>query len=211
MNVYHMAIRFLFENVLDKKIWINIKYSKVPEKLPVVLSKEEVKRLFNSINNTKHKLMIQLMYSSGLRVSELLNLIVEDLEIDKNYGFVRGGKGNKDRLFIVANNLKDEIKKLIVDEKLNEDSFLFKSNRNKKYSVRSLQQIIKKASKLAKIKKSVSCHTLRHSFATHLIENGYDVSNVQAMLGHKSPETSLIYIHLASPNMINIKSPLDSL
>ena len=106
MNTYHMAIRFLFEDILDKRIWIDIKYSKVPEKLPIILSKEEVKKLFNAINNEKHRLMVQVMYSAGLRVSELINLKVKDLDIKKNYGFVRQGKGNKDRIFIISESLK---------------------------------------------------------------------------------------------------------
>lgn len=140
MNVYHMAVKFLFEDVLRKRMWINIKYSKVPEKLPVVLSKEEVKKLFNAIENPKHKLMIQLMYSAGLRVSELINLRVRDLEIERGFGFVRGGKGKKDRLFIIANKLKDKIKNLIEKEMLESESYLFTSNRRNKYNIRSLQR-----------------------------------------------------------------------
>lgn len=210
MNVYHMAIRFLFEQVLDKRIWINIKYSKTPEKLPVVLSKEEVKRLFSVVENPKHRLMIELMYSAGLRVSELINLKVEDLNINEGYGFVRQGKGNKDRIFIIAESLKENLGKFIGSKKLNEYNYLFVSNRNKKYSVRSLQQIIKKASKKSGIVKTISCHTLRHSFATHLIEDGCSILEVQSLLGHKSPETSLVYIHSAANKLINIKSPIDS-
>ncbi len=209
MNVYHMAIRFLFEDVLNKRIWIDIKYSKAPEKLPVVLSKEEVKKLFSAIENPKHKLMMQLMYSAGLRVSELINLKINDIELDKNYGWVHGGKGSKDRLFIVADCLKSELGKFIVLKKTNE--WLFTSQRGREYNIRSLQQIIKKAKKEAGLEKSVSCHTLRHSFATHLIEDGYSVLEVQALLGHKSPETTFVYLHTASPNMIKIKSPLDNL
>jgi len=209
MNVYHMAIRFLFENVLDKRIWIDIKYSKVPEKLPVVLSKEEVKKLFSIIKNPKHKLMIQLMYSAGLRVSELVNLKINDVDLDKNYGWVRGGKGGKDRIFIVAKSLKNELERFIDLKKT--DEWLFTSQGGRKYNIRSLQQIVKKAGKEAGIEKRVSCHTLRHSFATHLIEDGYSVSEVQTLLGHKSPETTFIYLHTASPNMIKVKSPLDDL
>ena len=118
MNLYHMAIRFLFQDVLDKKIWIDVKYSKIPKKLPLVLTKEEVKRLFSAINNKKHRLMIKLMYSAGLRVSELLNLKTNDLEISKGYGYVRKGKGNKDRIFIIADSLKDDLIKLINLKKL---------------------------------------------------------------------------------------------
>ena len=133
MNVYHMAIRFLFQDVLDKKIWINIKYSKIPKKLPLVLTKEEVKKLFNAINNKKHRLMIRLMYAAGLRVSELLNLKINDLEISKSYGYVRKGKGDKDRIFIIADALKDDLTKLIGSKKLNELEYLFTNNKKTKY------------------------------------------------------------------------------
>ena len=211
MNVYHMAIRFLFEEVLNKRIWIDIKYSKVPKKIPAVLAKEEVKRLFDAVKNPKHKLMVQLMYSAGLRVSELLNVRLKDLDLNKNYGWVRKGKGNKDRLFIIADSIKDKIKQLIEQERLSNEDFLFSNNRKMQYSARTVQQIIKSAAKKAKIDREIHPHTLRHSFATHLIENGYSVSEVQALLGHKSPETTFIYVHTASPNMINIKSPLDNI
>jgi len=212
LNTYHMAIRFLFQDVLDKKMWINIKYSKVPEKLPSVLSKEEIRKLLNSIANWKHRLMIEFLYSSGLRVSELLNIKIKDLVLDKNFGYVRNGKGGKDRLIILSKIVREKIRNLIEIEKLGEDSYLFQSNRNKKYSVRSVQQIIRKSSKKVKLInwKEIHPHTLRHSFATHLIENGYDISQVQALLGHKSPETTMIYTHISSPKMINVKSPLDN-
>lgn len=211
MNVYHMALRFLFENVLEKRMWIDIKYSKIPKKLPEVLSKEEVRKLLNGISNWKHRLMIEFLYGSGLRVSELIDMKIKDLELDKNYGYVRNGKGGKDRLVTLSKIVKEKIKNLIEMENLNEENFLFQSNRNKKYSIRTIQKIIKNSCKKSGIKRGIHPHTLRHSFATHLIENGYDVQNVQAMLGHKSPETTLIYTHIASPNLINTKSPLDSL
>lgn len=211
MNVYHMAIRFLFENVLEKRMWIDIKYSKVPEKLPLVLTKDEVGALLASIVNEKHKLMIGLLYSAGLRVSELLNLMVCDIDLDRNYGFVREGKGGKDRFFILSERLKPRIRELIYNEGLNGESFLFQSNRGKKYHQRSIQLILRDASLKSKIGKKVHPHTLRHSFATHLIEQGNSVSDVQALLGHKSPETTMVYVHTASPNMIKIKSPLDYL
>lgn len=210
VHVYLNALKFFFEDVLRRKMQINLKYSKRPSILPRVLSKEEIKRLFEAIKNEKYRLMIKFMYSAGLRVSELINMKVCDLDLDKNYGFVRHGKGNKDRIFIIAESLKLEIIKLIKKEKLDFKDNLFLTNLRKKYSDRSLQMIIKNASKNAGLK-GVHCHTLRHSFATHLIENGNSVSEVQALLGHKSPETTLIYLHLATPNMIKVKSPLDSL
>ena len=211
MNVYHMAIRFLFEEILDKRIWIDINYSKVPEKIPIILTKDEIQKLFSSIENQKHKLMIELLYSSGMRVSELVNLTVKDLDIENSYGWVRRGKGGKDRLFILAESLKQKIAKIVSEENLLPESSLFCTNRNEKYSTRSIQQILKKASKKSKIGKKVNPHALRHSFATHLIENGYSVSEVQSLLGHKNPETTLIYLHTAAPTLIKVKSPLDEL
>lgn len=211
MNVYHMAIRFLMEDILRKNIKLNIKYSKRPERLPEVLTKEEIKRLIDSIGNFKHRLMIKLMYSAGLRVSEVINMKVKNLEIENKYGFIRHGKGNKDRIFILSEKIIEPIKNLIKNENLEKEDNLFLTNRNEKYSERSLQEIVKNASKLAGIEKKVHCHTLRHSFATHLIENGNSVSEVQALLGHKSPETTMIYVHTASKSMINIKSPLEDL
>ena len=211
LNTYHMAIRFLFEEVLEKRMWINIKYSKTPKRLPEVLSKEESKKLFEAIKNSKHSFMIMFMYSAGLRVSELLNIRVKDLELEKGYGYVRNGKGNKDRLIVISKKLIPVFKRIIELDELTKDDLLFKSNRDKKYSPRTIQEIVKKACKKAGIKRKIHPHTLRHSFATHLIENGYDVTNVQAMLGHKSPETTLVYTHIASPNLVNTQSPLDDL
>ena len=209
INLYFNAIKFFMENILNKRLFYNIKYSKVPRKLPVVLTKEEIKRLIDVIENKKHKLIVKLMYSAGLRVSELVNLRVEDFQFDKNYGFVRNGKGGKDRLFIIAQSLKDELKEFIIENNLKE--FIFKGNKNCNLSVRTVQEIIKRNTKKARINKQVHPHTLRHSFATHLIENGYDVTSVQSLLGHNSAETTMRYLHTASPKMINVKSPLDSL
>jgi len=211
LNVYHMAIRFFLEDILHKNMKLNIKYSKRPANFPEFLTKEEVKMLIGKIANWKHRLMIEVMYGGGLRVSELLNLKISDLKINEGYGFVRQGKGRKDRIFVLSKICADKIKNFIEMEKLNDIDFLFLTNRREKYSERSAQEIVKRATQLAGIKKNVHCHTLRHSFATHLIQNGASLNEVQAMLGHKSPETSMVYVHMASPSMINIKSPLDSL
>ena|SRR3989338_2247969 len=209
VNLYFNAIKFLMENILNKRLMYNVKYSKVPKTLPVVLTKEEVKRLINSIENSNHKLMIKLMYSAGLRVSELVSLKVKDLEFSKNYGWVRQGKGRKDRLFIIAKSLNEELQKFTLNKNL--EDFVFIGNNRNHISQRTIQEIIRKASKEAKIKKNVHPHTLRHSFATHLIENGYDVASVQSLLGHNSAETTMIYLHTANPKMINVESPLDNL
>src|SRR3989344_404844 len=211
INVNLQALKFMMEFILNKKKYFyNIKYSKTPEKLPEVLNKEEVIKLINAIKNKKHQLMIKIIYSAGLRVSELLNLKVENLDLMNNFGYVRNGKGAKDRLFLVADSLKQEIFEYIIKNKLNKDSFLFNSY-NGRMSSRSVQEILKKAAKKIKIEKRVHPHTLRHSFSTHLIENGYSISDVQSLLGHKSPETTMRYIHMTSPKFIAIRSPLDDL
>src|SRR3989338_652990 len=211
INVNLQALKFMMEYVLNKrKYFYNIKYSKVARSLPLVLNKDEVIKLINSIENDKHKLMIKLLYSAGLRVSELLNLKICDLDIANNFGYVRKGKGNKDRMFIIADSLKQEISDCIINDKLNQDNYLFISYMGR-MSSRTVQEIIKKAVHKIKLGKKVHPHTLRHSFSTHLIENGYSVSEVQSLLGHKSPETTMIYVHMVSPKFIAVRSPLDDL
>ena len=205
MNVNLNALKFMMGEILHKHSYYRIKYSKDAnrKRFPESLTKEDVKKLFEAIENERHKLMIKFMYSSGLRVSELVNLKYGDLDIAQGYGYVRKGKGNKDRLFIIADCLKQEL------TKLNSDNYLFLAA-NGQYSVRTIQEILKNASKKAGIK-HVHPHMLRHSFATHLIENGYAVSQIQSLLGHASPETSMIYVHMAAKKMIDVKSPLDAL
>ncbi len=190
---------------------VNIRYSKTPKTVPTVLSKEEVMRLIEAIKNPKHRLMAKLIYSAGLRVSELVHLKAKDLELDKNLGWVRNGKGNKDRLFIIAKSIKHELLDYIKKENLSYDSWIFKGQKQGHLTVKAVQSIIKEAAKKAGIPKNVHPHTLRHSFATHLIENGYDVTSIQSLLGHNSSETTMVYIHAASPKMIAVQSPLDSL
>src|SRR3989344_605280 len=110
LNVYLNAIKFLYTDVLNRKLVVYIKYSKTPKALPTVLTKEEVQKLTNAIQNSKHKLMIRLLYSAGLRVSELVNLRAQDFDFNNNFGWVRNGKGNKDRLFIIAQTINEELK-----------------------------------------------------------------------------------------------------
>ncbi|MBI2110125.1 tyrosine-type recombinase/integrase [Candidatus Woesearchaeota archaeon] len=150
------------------------------------------------------------MYSAGLRVSELLNLKVENLNLVNNFGYVRKGKGSKDRLFVIADSLKQEIVDYITSNKLEHDSFIFQSYMGR-MSSRTIQEILKKAAKRSGIKKRVHPHALRHSFSTHLIENGYSITDVQSLLGHKSPETTMIYVHMASSKFIGVRSPWDEL
>ena len=210
INVNLNALKFFYGSVLHKRLMINIRYSKTPKSLPIVLTKEEVAMLINSIINPKHKLMAKLLYSAGLRANELVHLKPEHLEIEKGYGWVRHGKGNKDRMFIIAESLKDELKDHITKECASSDSYIFRGF-NGHLTTASVRAIIKNAVKNAKISKRAHPHTLRHSFSTHLIENGSSVSEVQSLLGHSSAETTMVYLHIASPKMVGTKSPIDSM
>jgi len=211
MNIYLSAIKFLVNDVLRKNINLNFRYSKTPKKLPVFLNRDELKRLFNAIENAKHKLMIQLMYSAGLRVSELLYLRVKDLEIEMGFGWIRKGKGSKDRPFIIAKKLKNEIVYYIIENNLRHYDFLFARNKVIPLSARTVQEILKQAAKKAGIKKKVHPHMLRHSFGTHLVEEENDITDVQKLLGHNDVKTTMVYVHTASPKMISVESPFDNL
>jgi len=211
LNLHQQALKFALMNVLNKRFFINLPYSKLPKSLPEVLTQEEVVKLFGAIDNTKHSLMVRLMYSSGLRVSELVNLRVKDFEFDKNYGWVRKGKGCKDRLFVLAGLIKHDLLGFIKANGLSFDSWIFQGRKHGHLTTRTVYAIVKQASVKAGLGKRVHPHTLRHSFATHLIENGYDLVKVQALLGHNSPDTTMVYVHMASPDLLGVQSPYDLL
>lgn len=176
---------------------------KKEKRLPVVLSKAEVNRMINALNNMKHRLVVALLYSSGLRLSELINLKVSDINIVDNTIHLKRAKGKKDRITILSKKCKSMIKKFVPGK-----IYLFEFN-GKKYSHKSVQGIVARAAKLTGIKKRVTPHTLRHSFATHLLESGVDIRHIQKLLGHSRIETTSIYTHVAKKDFLNIKSPLD--
>ncbi len=190
LNVHLSSIKFFIEEVMHRNMYLRLKFSKRPKALPTVLTKEETKMLIDAIENPKHKLMVGLMYSAGLRLSELVSLRVKDFEFSCNFGWVRKGKGNKDRAFIIAEKLKKEIQDYISRNKLGYDSWLFGGNKSYHAHPRTVQEIVKNAAKRAKMVKSVHPHTLRHSFATHLVENGCSLISLQSLLGHNSLEMS---------------------
>ena len=210
-NVNLNALKFFFEEVLHKKLTFKVRFSKTPKRLPEFLTKEEIQLLIIAIKNPKHRLMVELMYGTGVRVSELVNLRIKDFDFEHNFGWVRQGKGGKDRPFILPLCLKEKIISLIKEENLASESWLFSSNRNKPYSVSSLREIIKRVKKECQLNKNIHPHTLRHSFATHIIENGYTAIELQPLLGHSQVQTTMMYVHMASPNMLNVRSPLDGL
>ena len=211
LNVALASVMFFIEWVLNKRWKLYIKYSKTPKRLPTVLTKKEVRKILSVIKNRKHRLMIALMYAAGLRVSELVNLRVGDFEFEREIGFVRNGKGGKDRFFIIANDLKPELLLWIKENSLTCDSYMFKGNNNYHLSTQSVLMIVKKAAKKAKLEKNIHPHTFRHTFATHTIQNKYSLQSVQNLLGHKNIDTTTRYVHCVPSKLIHVKSPYDSL
>lgn len=176
----------------------------------MVLNQNEVFNILNALNNYKHKAVLYLTYSAGLRVSEVVQLMVEDIDSKRMLVHVRQGKGRKDRYTILSREALKILK--IYKRKYNPKKWLFYGrDKDKHLSERSVQKIFKKACKKADIKKEVSVHALRHSFATHLLEAGTDLRYIQELLGHKSTNTTQIYTHVSRKDVKRIISPLDQL
>jgi integrase/recombinase XerD len=206
--IFLSALRYSFSNILHKDLTINIKRPKKEKRIPTVLTKDEVKKLINSIVSKKSRLMVSFMYACGFRVSELVNMKVKDLNFEENIGNVRQGKGKKDRVFNIPEFLLEDLKNQTEKQKEEKKEYLF-TGPKEKLSERNLQKIISLAAKHAGIKKDVHCHTLRHSFATHLLENGTDIRKIQELLGHSDLSTTQIYTHISREELKKIKSPID--
>ena len=206
VNQRLQAIKFFYQNVLKFDGKIDIHFSKTPSKLPIVLSREEIQLILKIITNEKHNLIIAIAYSGGLRVSEIVNLKVKDLNLAELTIHIKGAKGNKDRITILPEKLTERIKKLISAKNFND--YVFESERGGKLTERTAQKVFENALEKASIQKDATFHSLRHSFATHLLENGTDVRFVQELLGHANIRTTQIYTKVTNPMLKNIKSPL---
>ena len=200
------AIDFFFKNVLGKKL--DVRHPKRNKSIPEILTAEEVKKLIDVTSNIKHKLIIKLLYGCGLRVSELVNLKKHDLNFNEGLIHIRLAKGRKDRFVKMPDSVFDDLKSY---SNLGNEDALFASNRGGKLTTATVQKIIKNSTKKAGIKKNVHPHTLRHSFATHLLEQGIDLRIIQKLLGHSDIKTTQIYLSVSNQTIKNVKSPLDSL
>lgn len=209
VNLYLNAIKFFYRDVLKIPQKIDLKFAKRNQRLPIVLSRDEVGRIVGAVKNAKHRLMLALAYGAGLRVSEVMNLRIRDIDLQELTIHIKQAKGKKDRLTVFPTTLKAEISALIA---LREpDDYVFRSERGGKLTERTAQVIFERALKQAEVKKQATFHSLRHSFATHLLENGVDIRYVQELLGHQNIRTTQIYTHVTNPALKNIKSPLDRL
>lgn len=204
------AIKFYYEKVLkrDRKIY-SIDRPFKDSKLPTVLSIEEVKAIINSVDNLKHKCIFKLIYSAGLRISELVNIKVSDFDKNRMQISIKGGKGKKDRYTLLSEKILIDLRNYYTQYQPKE--FLFEGQFGGSYSERSIQITFKEACRKANIKKNATVHTLRHSFATHLLEAGTDLRYIQSLLGHESSKTTEIYTHVTTKGFDKIRSPLDDL
>ncbi|MEK6838004.1 MAG: site-specific tyrosine recombinase/integron integrase [Nanoarchaeota archaeon] len=201
------ALKFYYDGMLKKNI-VTLKTPKIQKKLPIVLSRDEVKKLIETAATAKSRLLLMTLYSSGLRVSECCNLKINDIELDQKIGWVRQGKGGKDRLFILSDGLVEALRSYVNGKNT---EHLYTNKAGKPLSARNIQKIVATAAKRAGINKNVSPHTLRHSFATHLLESGESIRKIQELLGHSNLQTTQIYTKVSTEELKKVKSPLDSL
>ncbi len=204
------AIKFYYESVkgLRREIY-DLERPRKSHKLPNVLSTEEVMAIFSKIDNLKHKCILNLIYSAGLRIGECVNLKISDIDSERMVVNIRGGKGKKDRITLLSNKILDILKDYY--QKYNPSEFVFEGQFGGAYSTRSIEKIFKKALSETNIKKDATVHTLRHSFATHLLEKGTDIRYIQSLLGHESSKTTEIYTHITTRGLSKIKSPFDDM
>lgn len=212
INLAINAFKFYYEGVLCRKFFLpktGVKRPKSEKKLPVVLSKQEVVKMINVTDNLKHKLMLQILYSSGLRVSELVNLRINDINFYRKIITVREGKGKKDRVTIISSVVLENINKYLLEYQ--PLAYLFESFvPSEKINTRTVQKVVYTAAKNAGIKYNVGAHTLRHSFATHLLEQGVGIRYIQELLGHARLETTQIYTKVAVNKFDEIEELLPS-
>ena len=211
VNQCYCALKFLYETTLHRK-WImeRVPCTKRERDLPVVLDREEVEALFSVTRNVKHRAILMLIYSSGLRVSEAAHLKISDIDSKRMVLRIRRSKGKKDRYSILSTVALEALREYWQEYRPKE--WLFPSRfPGKPLTERSIQRVFKKARTLAGITKPASINTLRHTFATHLLEAGTDLHHIQLLLGHKSPKTTTIYLHVSRNELCRIVSPLDFL
>lgn len=207
VNLYLNAIKFYFYHIQKISQKINIRFAKRPKRHPATLTREEVQNLLAVTLNPKHKLLLSLAYGAGLRVSEVVKLKVKDLDFNDLLIYVRQSKGKRDRCTFLPEVLLWDLQNNIEHKKL--EDYVFESERGGRLSERTAQKIFEGAQKKSHLQKEATFHSLRHSFATHLLENGTDVRYVQELLGHQNIRTTQIYAHVTHMAIAKIKSPLN--
>ncbi|MBU1159554.1 tyrosine-type recombinase/integrase [Patescibacteria group bacterium] len=208
INLHLNAVKYFYREIMKSPARIDLKFAKTSKKLPVVLSRSEIEKIINSIDNQKHRLLISLSYGAGLRVSETINLKVKDINPEELTIHLKEAKGKKDRITIFPEKIKSDI--INITSGKDKNDFVFASERGGKLTERTAQKVFENALKKSGIQKDATFHSLRHSFATHLLENGVDVRYVQELLGHQNIRTTQLYTKVTNPSIRKIKSPLDN-
>jgi len=206
VSLVKAALKFYYDEVLKMRV-VNFATPKAMKKLPTVLSRSEVKLLIENAPTLKSRLIIKFLYSTGIRVSELCNFKRTDLELNEGVGWVRRGKGSKDRIILLSEALKAELGLFIQGHG---SEYIFPGV-DGPMAPRNVQLILQRTTTNSGIQKHVSPHTLRHSFATHLLENGTDIRKIQELLGHSNLQTTQIYTQVSTAELRKIRSPLDDL
>lgn len=206
VNLYLNALKFFYGEVMRERRRLKIAFAKKSKGLPVILSRTEIGRLLDAVGNSKHRLILALAYGAGLRVSEVVSVRVEDLDFESGVLWVRAGKGSKDRQTLLPEKLIRDLHERAKGKGLK--SFIFESERGGKLTSRTVQKVFTLALERAAIQKSASFHSLRHSFATHLLERGVDLRIIQELLGHSSIKTTQRYTQVSSKRLSSIPSPL---
>lgn len=209
ISLYLFSIDFLRKNILHMHEPLGIRIPKRTKKLPIVLSREEVLKIILATRNFKHRSMIALAYGAGMRVSEVVRLRIQDISLQENIVHIKDAKGGKDRITILPEKMRNDLVQLTGGKEPNE--FVFESERGGRLCERTAQKVFENSRAKAGIWKRASFHSLRHSFATHLLENGVDLRYVQELLGHSSIATTQIYTQVTNPMIKKIKSPLEHL
>lgn len=205
VNLYLNAIKFFYAKTLKKPFKIEISFGKRIKRMPTIFSREEILEIIKILSNPKHRLIVILAYGSGLRVSEVVKLKVGDVDLSDGLIYVRQAKGSRDRITIFPVEFIDDYRTFIKNKSFKEP--VFHSNRGGHLTTRTIQQVFKKALNKAGIFKQGSFHSLRHSFATHLLEDGVDIRKIQILLGHKDISTTQIYTKMSKIGFQRIKSP----